>query len=99
MKLQGKGPNRNCASRPRLCSGAKSPGTDATDAGRESGTDDEGTRQLSTRLEELLRLQPDTLGAAKARIMDPMQVAICDLEAMETQQEAVCSATSAKHRT
>src|SRR5215471_19661720 len=31
--------------------------------------------------------------------MDPTQVAIRDLEAMEAQQGAICSATSAQHRT
>ena len=50
-------------------------------------------------LEELLRLQPDALGAAKAGSMDATQVAIHDLEAMEAQQGAVCSATPAEHRT
>ena len=45
----------------------KGTGTDATDTRDQSGTDDEGTRHLFTRVEELLRLQPDTLGAAKAR--------------------------------
>jgi RNA-directed DNA polymerase len=70
-----------------------------TDAGHESGTDDEGTGHLFTRLEGLLRLQPDALGAAKARGMDPTQVAIRDLEAREAQQGAVCSAAPAEHRT
>ncbi len=78
---------------------AKSPGTDATNTGHQSGADDEGTRHLCTRMEELLRLQPDALGAAKARGMDATQVALRDLEAMEAQQGAVCSATPAKHRT
>src|SRR5437773_4482305 len=49
-------------------------------------------------MEELLRVQPDALGAAKARGMDATQVAIRDLEAMEAQQGAVCSATSTEHR-
>jgi len=59
-------------------------------------------KQLATYLrgwKELLRLQPDALGTAKARGMDATQVAIRDLEAMETQQGAVCSATPAEHRT
>jgi hypothetical protein len=34
-------------------------------------------------MEELLRLQPDALGTAKARGMDATQVAIRDLEAMQ----------------
>jgi RNA-directed DNA polymerase len=56
-------------------------GTHATDTGHQSATDDEGTRQLPAWLEELLRFQSDALGAAKARGMDPTQVAIRDLEA------------------
>src|SRR5436190_6460870 len=77
----------------------KGTGTDATDTRDQSGTDDEGTRHLGSRMEELLRLQPDALGAAQARGMAATQVAIRDLEAMEAQQGAVCSATPAKHRT
>src|SRR5438132_8521972 len=50
-------------------------------------------------MEELLRLQPDTLGAAKARGMDATQVAIRDLEAMEAQQGAVCKTAPAEHPT
>ena len=61
-------------------------------------TDDEGTRQLFTWLEELLRLQPDALGAAKARGMDSTQVAIHDLEAMEATAGAVWEAAPAEHR-
>src|SRR5207237_784728 len=77
----------------------KGTGTDATDTRDQSGTDDEGTRHLGSRMEELLRLQPDALGAAKARGMDATQVAIRDLEAMEAQQGAVCEAAPTEHPT
>ncbi len=95
----GTRPKRRIAPKALLRCKRKSPGTDATDTGHQSGADDEGTRQLLTWLEELLRLLPDALGAAKAGAMDATQVAIRDLEAMEAQQGAVCSATPAKHRT
>ena len=50
---------------PRPCSAAsEDAGTDATDAGDQSGADDEGTGQLLAWLEELLRLLRDALGAA-----------------------------------
>ena len=74
-------------------------GTHATNPGHQSGTDDEATRHLFTRMEELLRLQPDAFGAAKARGMDATQVAIRDLEAMEAQQGAVCEPAPAEHPT
>ena len=42
---------------------AEDPGADATDTRNQPRTDDEGTRRLFTRLEELLRLLSDTLAA------------------------------------
>ena len=69
------------------------------DTGHESGTEDEGTRHVFTGMEELLRLQSDAFGTAKAGAMDPTKVAIRDLEAMEAQQGAVCKTAPAEHPT
>ena len=92
------GENRNGASRPRLAPlQAQGAGTKATNTGHQSGADDQATGQLFTRMEELLRLQPDALGTAKARGRDATQVAIHDLEAMEAQHGAVYSATPTEH--
>jgi len=77
---------------------AKSAGTDAPDARSECGANDEGTGQLSTWLEGILRLLPDPLGAAQVGGMDATQVAIHDLEAMEAGHGAVRETAPTQHR-
>ena len=68
---------------------AENPGADATDTRNRPRTDDEGTRRLSTRLEELLRLLSDTLAAESSGGMDTTSVTIHDLEAVETRKAPV----------
>jgi RNA-directed DNA polymerase len=68
------------------------------DARDQYATEDEGPGLILAWLEGLLRLQPDALATAQARGMDPTQVAIHDLEAMEGKAGAVCEAAPAEHR-
>src|SRR5260370_23639175 len=72
---------------------AEDPGADATDTRNQPGTDDEGTRHLFTRLEELLRLLSDTLTATATGSMDTPSSAVHDLEAMEARPATVREAT------
>jgi hypothetical protein len=73
---------------------AENPGTDATDARNQSGTNAEGTDGLLKGLEELRRLLSDPLTAAATGSMDTPSSAVHDLEAMETWEAAVREATS-----
>ena len=79
----GAEPKRRIAPQALLRCKQRVAGTDAPDAGHQSATDDEGTSQLFTRLEELLRLLPDALGAARAGSVDTAQVTFRDLETTE----------------
>jgi hypothetical protein len=97
LHLRNRPETAHCAQGSALLQ-AKSTGTDAPEARSQSATDDEGPGQLLTWLEGLLRLQPDALGAATAGRMDPTQVAIHDLEAMEAKAGAVSEAALAEHR-
>ena len=72
---------------------AENPGTDATDARNQSGTNAEGTDGLLKGLEGLLRLLSDTLAATATGSMDTPSVAIHDLEAMETRETTVRETT------
>jgi len=72
---------------------AENPGTDATDARNQSGTNAEGTDGLLKGLEELLRLLSDTLTAAATGSMDTPSSAVHDLEAMEARPATVREAT------
>jgi RNA-directed DNA polymerase len=72
---------------------AENPGTDATDARHQSGTNAEGTDGLPKGLEELLRLLSDTLTAAATSSMDTPSSAVHALEAMEARPAAVREAT------
>ena len=72
---------------------AEGAGTDGADAGHQSGSNDEGVDQLFTRLEGLLRLLPDALGADISGSMDTASAAVRDLETMEAGQAAVRPAT------
>ena len=60
------------------------------DARDQYATEDEGPGLILAWLEGLLRLQPDALATAQARGMDPTQVAIHDLEAMEAKAGGGC---------
>ncbi len=59
---------------------AENPGTDATDARNQAGTNAEGTDGLRKGLEELLRLLSDARGPASSGGMDTTSVAIHDLD-------------------
>src|SRR5229473_6376443 len=72
---------------------AENPGTDATDARNQSGTNAEGTNGLPKGLEELLRLLSDTLTATATGSMDTPSSAVHDLEAMEARPATVREAT------
>ena len=72
---------------------AEGAGTDGADAGHQSGSNDEGVDQLFTRLEGLLRLLPDALGAGATGSMDTASAAVRDLETMEAGRAAVRPAT------
>ena len=72
---------------------AENPGTDATDARNQSGTNAEGTDGLLKGLEELLRLLSDALTAAATGSMDTPSSAVHDLEAMEARPATVREAT------
>jgi len=72
---------------------AENPGTDATDARNQSGTNAEGTDGLLKGLEELLRLLSNTLNAAATGSMDTPSSAVHDLEAMEARPATVREAT------
>ena len=77
---------------------AEDPRADATDARNPSGTNAEGTRGLSTRLEELLRFLSDSLAAENSGSMDTASSAVHDLEALETRPSAVRKAPAARDR-
>ena len=78
----------------RVALQAENPGTDATDAGNQSGTSAEGTCGLLKGLEELLRLLSDASDTAKPRLLDTPPLAIHDLEAMEAWSSAVQRAST-----
>src|ERR1039458_1331137 len=68
---------------------AEGAGAYRTDAGHQYRANDEGLSQLFTRLEKLLRLLRDALGAEGTGSVDTAQAAIRDLEAVETRESAV----------
>src|SRR5215472_6565372 len=61
---------------------SESPGSDATDTGRERGEDGRGVGPLPSRLDWLFRSMSDAFGAARSGGVDQAQATVCDLEAV-----------------